>query len=275
LRKGAREWLIQNLRSQGREAEIAGVEPDDGKPSVPVAADAANHPDDLAGAELSEFNESPGDSQEAAPGSGTTVSTLVQSAKTDDLILLQRLALLLVEGRDSDGYRQLCHKVLAQFSATTEATAARRVAKASLLAPLPAEDTEIAARLAEYALTHSTGPKFIIQAWLGKGLAEYRCGNHAAALPWMEKILADPQTGSRIVNQVRAAAFATLAAAQHQLKQTANAKASLASAREALQASSLTDGAGNLDGNWQDTLYARMLAREARELIEGKEARTP
>lgn len=279
---GRRDWarsaLIAILRDQGSTEAIAELERDDAKqpePSAPVAADAIADTADLSDAialeEMSPTSTKPG-AEKSSPAPGGTIGTLAQSAKPDDTMLFMKLTSLLAEAGDLAGYRDACHASLEHYSASQDATAARRVSKACLLAPLPSADTEAAARLAEFGLANSTEPKFVVQANLGKGLAEYRLGHFASAVGWMEKVIADPQANSPIKSHVNAAAQAVIASAQHQLDQADHSRASLAQALAFLKTARTNSGDGAFASNWQDALIAQVLVRQASELIEGQKS---
>ncbi len=144
-----------------------------------------------------------------------------------------------------------------------------RISKLGLLAPLTnSTDTAQAAQMADQALAETTDPKLIIEAQIGKGLAEYRLGQFAGAIEWMQKVAAIPTKGSHTASLFNANAVAIIACAQQQLKQTDAARASLAQAKDALRAGR-PDSNNDLGTNWQDVLIAQALVREASQLIAG------
>jgi hypothetical protein len=69
------------------------------------------------------------------------------------------------------------------------------------------------------------------------------------------------------------AACFVLAMAQHQLRQTDNARVSLGKGREILNAKMPTLTGGHLGDNWDDWVTAHALLREAKALIEDQPAR--
>jgi tetratricopeptide (TPR) repeat protein len=180
-----------------------------------------------------------------------------------------QLAALLTETGDTNAYRLHCHNALSRF-VDKEGTTVRRVARGSLLSPLDAQDTEIAVRLAELVLTQTTDPQLLNQAWLGKGMADYRQGKFADAVASLAKAAAASRASSRTDAAINAAAFAVMASAQQQLKQPEKARASLTQAQNAVNVA--RGPAPDLRGNWHDILIAQVLIREARGLVEGQVA---
>jgi hypothetical protein len=172
---------------------------------------------------------------------------------------------------DVNGYRQLSHRALNLFQGKAGTTVVR-ISKLGLLAPLtnPA-DTAQAAQMADRALAETTDAKLIVETQIGKGLAEYRLGHFAGAIEWMQKVAAIPAANSHTASLLNANAVAIIACAQQQLNQTGPARASLARAKNALRAGR-PDSSNDLGANWQDTLIAQALVREASQLIAGTAA---
>jgi serine/threonine protein kinase/WD40 repeat protein len=174
-----------------------------------------------------------------------------------------RLAALLVETGDTNAYRLQCHKALG-YLGDKSSTAARHTSIACLLSPLAPADTQRAARLADRALSGNTDPKLQKEVWLGKGMAEYRLGNFAAALVWLEKAARVEKKDSHNLEPVTSAAFAVMASAQQQLKQPEKARTALAQAQTILKTARGTEA--QLGANWHDILIAQALVREASQL---------
>jgi hypothetical protein len=101
---------------------------------------------------------------------------------------------------------------------------------------------------------------------LAKGLAEYRQERFASATDWMQQVLS--RAGP--TPERDAAAWLVLALAQHQLKQTNEAGASLAKGREIIEAKLPKLDSGNLGEDWDDLIIAHALLDEAKALIEGQ-----
>ena len=180
-----------------------------------------------------------------------------------------QLAALLMETGDTNAYPLHCHNALSRF-ADKEGTTVRRVARASLLSPLDAQDTEIAVRFAELVLTQTTDPQLLNQAWLGKGMGDHRQGRFADAVASLAKAVAASRANSRADAAINAAAFAVTASAQQQLQQPEKARAALVQAQNALNVA--RGSTPDLGGNWHDILIAQVLLREARGLVEGQMA---
>jgi predicted negative regulator of RcsB-dependent stress response len=93
-----------------------------------------------------------------------------------------------------------------------------------------------------------------------KGLAEYRQGHFSTAAEWVQKVTPDRRDPNRTL-----AANMVLAMAQFQLKQTDQARVTLAKGVEFANAN-----VQNTQGpQWHDQLSARLFMQQAKALIEG------
>jgi serine/threonine protein kinase len=272
-REGAFDGLEQVLVAQGRSSETNAVElerqqflartaaiapveiaGDTNAPDMAPTSVAVISPDDLA--QQGRFTEAV---------SGFVQLTVKEPNHSKPYL---QLAALLLETGDLNGYRQLSHRALNLFQGKTGTTVVR-ISKLGLLAPLTNHtDTAQAAQMADQALAETTDAKLIIEAQIGKGLAEYRLGHFAGAIERMQKVAAIPTAGSHTDSLFNADAVAIIACAQQQLQQADQARASLAQAKNALRAGR-SDSASALGANWQDTLIAQALVREASQLIAG------
>ena len=169
------------------------------------------------------------------------------------------LAPLLVQTGDWGAYRKHCERVLSQFGETTDPAVAERMAKDCLMLPPPAASLVRFAKMADTAVaagpTNSSWPYYEFV----KGLAEYRLGHFASVLEWLQKVAAQEGMPART-----AQADATLAMAEFQLGQTNAARATLA---EGIKISETKLTPGRID--WNDSIIAEILLREAHELIMG------
>jgi len=272
-REGAFDGLEQVLVAQGHSSETNAVElrrqnflartaavalveivGDTNTPDIAAPAVAVISPDELA---------QQGRFAEAVPG---FVQLTVKEPSHSKPYL--QLAALLLETGDLNGYRQLSHRALNLFQGKPGTTVVR-ISNLGLLAPLiNPSDTAQAAQMADQALAETTDAKLIIEAQIGKGLAEYRTGHFEGAIEWMQKVAAIPTKGSHTDALFNANAVAIIACAQQQLNQTDQARASLAQAKDALRAGR-PDSNNDLGNNWQDVLIAQALVREANQLIAG------
>ena len=247
---------IERQQFLARTAAVAPVEiaGDTNAPDIAAPVVAVISPDDLA---------QQGKFAEAVPG--FVQLTLKEPSHSKPYL---QLAALLLETGDVNGYRQLSHRAVNLFQGKPGTTVVR-ISKLALLAPLtnPA-DTAQAAQMADQALAETTDAKLIIEAQIGKGLAEYRLGHFAGAIEWMQKVAALPTKGSHTASLINANAVAIIACAQQQLNQTEAARASLGQAKDALRAGR-PDSNNDLGNNWQDVLIAQALVREASQLIGG------
>jgi predicted negative regulator of RcsB-dependent stress response len=162
---------------------------------------------------------------------------------------------------------------VAHFAETTNAVPAERVVKVSLLTPAGAD---FLAALAPLAATASNslanasaldGRQKSLAAWRSFSLAlmEYRRGNYAGVEQWHEQTI-----GYHSESGVRTVTFQVMLAMTHyQTGKADQAHAELAQARQQIeeQFKSLQPGPG--DGYWFDWVFARILLREATELMAG------
>jgi hypothetical protein len=122
-------------------------------------------------------------------------------------------------------------------------------------------------KLADLAVTGTKDRWFLFV----KGLAEYRAGQHAEAVKWLERLGPDAHGA-----QIDASGFAVLARAQHRLGQKKQARAALHSG-QAIVAEKMPDPAAGrpFEGMWQDWLHCQILLREAEALFGKKVSSSP
>jgi hypothetical protein len=181
----------------------------------------------------------------------------------DDLLSFIKLTALLLETRNFASYSNVCHEALQRFASTQDRTIARRLSKSCLLAPLPGGDIKLAAKLARFAGEGPLEEKSARQARFGTGLADFREGRFDAALVCLNSMTNLPASPEPIRVQFRAANDAVAAMCQYHLGQTNTARTTLAHATEASKLEWSKIGIDDLGANWQDTLIAHILLREA------------
>jgi hypothetical protein len=98
---------------------------------------------------------------------------------------------------------------------------------------------------------------------LVKGLAEYRQGRFLSAIECINKTLTE--TGKEFVRDVQA--YAVLAMAHHQLKQTDEAHTAFAKGAEIERMKLAKLESGYLGENWLDWILAHAFMREAKEIM--------
>jgi WD40 repeat protein len=171
---------------------------------------------------------------------------------------------LLVAGGDLARYRKLCQQILGQFSGTTNPFIADRMAKDCLILPSSGADIEAISQLAETAVTAGSTESALPYFQCTKALAEYRLGHFARAVEWAHKSTDYPGDAARLVE-----AYMVSAMAQYRLKQTNEARATLA--RGMAKAGELTKiESGDIGDGWRDWIIAHALMKEAKALIEGQ-----
>ncbi len=173
------------------------------------------------------------------------------------------LAALLVY-TDLDAYRAHCKKSAERFGNTTDPVCAERIAKDCLILSSSGVDRAIAAKMAETSIRAGSNHPWISWFRLVKGLSEYRQGRLASAAEWAQTALSDE--GDCPQRDVEA--YAVLAMALHQLEKPQAASAALVKALEIAKTKLPQLDSGKLGGLWTDVIFANLLLREAKELMQ-------
>jgi serine/threonine protein kinase len=177
------------------------------------------------------------------------------------------LAPLLAMNRDFLAYEQLCRRIQATFTNTTNPYWAERLAIACLLYPNPGVDLHVADRLADNAVTLGSNQKdrlFYFQTC--KAMSSYRLGHYTEAITWAQKSLA----GSAVY--ASAQGCAVLSMANWRLGRPAEARQMLAKG-EALVPDN--PGVNPVYGWWADWLIAQVEINEAKALVESQSPEGP
>jgi hypothetical protein len=174
------------------------------------------------------------------------------------------IAPLLVQSGDRAAYEQLCEKITARFAGVTNPAIAYRMAKDCLILPRPGADLKVPGELAETAVTLGRGDSGSFPYFQScKALAEYRQGQWEGAISWARKAAESSSP------YPRGEAYAILAMAQHQLKQTDDSRAALKVCTEVVQGEMPKLDDGLLGGDWRDWIVVHALLTEAENQIEG------
>jgi serine/threonine protein kinase len=180
---------------------------------------------------------------------------------------------VLIEGGDTAGYEHFRQSAIAHFSGA-KYPFADRIVKISLL--LPANDQLLKALepqvdiAAQSISTNADANTDIFQAaWRSVSLAlmEYRRGNFEKAADWCHQSLNYPEN----ILPRTATARTLLAMSEQKLGNTGEARSQLQQAREIVdnKFKSQLDLGNPTQGFWFDWLFARILLKEATELIDG------
>jgi hypothetical protein len=170
------------------------------------------------------------------------------------------LAPLLARSGDVEAYRNLCARILLQFAKTSDPAIAERMAKDCLILPNSHGDFDTIGGMINTALAAGPDHPYWGYFQFVKGLAEYRQGHFSTAAEWVQKVTPDRRDPNRTL-----AANMVLAMAQFQLKQTDQARVTLAKGVEFANAN-----VQNTQGpQWHDQLSARLFMQQAKALIEG------
>jgi serine/threonine protein kinase/tetratricopeptide (TPR) repeat protein len=190
------------------------------------------------------------------------------------------LATALVKGGDFDGHRRLCVKIRERFGSKDTPDQAHLLAQACLMVP-PSnpEDLVTGSRLADMGVRLYKGDFRLFAYQSCKALGDYRQGRFASAAEWASKALSQPQYATE--NEIRAncrrvQANMVLAMSTYKLGQRNETHEALARGLEIADTKLPKIESGDLGPYWPDWVFADVLMREAKGLIEGgaKEATT-
>jgi eukaryotic-like serine/threonine-protein kinase len=172
------------------------------------------------------------------------------------------LAAIFIQTGDLENYRLHREKILRQFAETSDPVTAERMAKDCLVFPPPASDLSLITKMADTAIAigeNKPRPYFLF----AKGFSEFRLGRFEGAAEWMEKVIAFRGDIYRTVQ-----AQMVLAMAEHQLRKSDQAHATLAAGLEVADTRFPKAGKGSLDDQWNDWVIAHALIREAKSLLQ-------
>ena len=261
------QWQVEDLadvlRSQGKSAEaeqlLAKVLQPAALAQPQSAAAALRTRADLSGRH--------GKWKEAA----AELDKLLEVDASDPYAQL-KLAAVLAQAGDKDAYQVHCRKMLALFGGTNEPETLDKTAKACLLVPCTGPNLETASQMAAKALALGQESLWSSFLQLDNGLARYRRGDYAGAVDAMGKVIGQPMNVGRPLPPLErdVAAYAVLAMAQHQLKQTGAARESLAKATDLAETKLPHLGTNDLERDWVDWLIAHIFLREAKTVLGGE-----
>jgi len=176
------------------------------------------------------------------------------------------LAPLLVMNGDLSTYEQLCGKIQATFTNTTNPYWAERIAIDCLLRPNPVVDLHWADRMADTAVTLGSSQKDRLSYFqVCKAMSSYRLGRYAEAITWANKSL----DGSPAY--ARAQACAVLSMANWQLGRPAEARQMLAKSEALAPDIAPERGVDYFTGAWWiDWPISRIEINEAKALVESQ-----
>src|SRR6266446_257799 len=170
------------------------------------------------------------------------------------------MAALLAEAHDRPAYEQLCKRIPAAYSETSNPYIAWRIAEGCLLLPSSGADPRLVEQLATKAVTLGNRDSGIAYFQACKALWEYREGRFSQAVECAEKA----RTNSDVF--ARAEGCAVLAMAQWRLGLKDLARTAL-NQGDKLAPNISSTGAVDLGDGWLDWLIARILLDEATKLV--------
>jgi eukaryotic-like serine/threonine-protein kinase len=172
-----------------------------------------------------------------------------------------KLATLLVQIGDLEGYREYCRKAVERFGGVVDVPTAHRISKDCLILPDTGVDLGIVDRMADRCIAGGQSGPFSCT----KALAEYRQGRFASAAEWAEKTR--PYYAWE-VGWIGVQASATLAMARHRLGQSDLAQAALAKAQNIADQHLPMLDIADVGSHWLDVIISHALLREAKALIQ-------
>jgi Leucine-rich repeat (LRR) protein/Flp pilus assembly protein TadD len=175
-----------------------------------------------------------------------------------------RLAVILAQMQDREAYRAHCHALIELTGKSKKPEEMERTAKACSVLPLGDSDRAAVLRLAKSAASNETH-QYILYFRFAQGLAQYRAGDYAAADTTLSELAKTEIKNLNAVHRV-----CVLAMAQQRLGKASEAQATLALAETRAAEQLPKAGTRDLGNLWNDVIVARMLLKEARELIEKK-----
>jgi len=197
------------------------------------------------------------------------------------------LAPVLAQSEDLPAYQKHCHAMLARFGPAESPIIALRTAVVCAFRPVTGDDLDKASKLADKAVSISMfemwSPEYESYPWapfflLGKGLTEYRQGQFASAVDWLQRALTQAKQEASLKGEhtfpdldlaVRQAQTQfVLGMALYELKKPDEARDALADGKKIAQDTLPQLNSGDLTDRWPDVLIANSLMREAMQLIE-------
>jgi serine/threonine protein kinase/Tfp pilus assembly protein PilF len=175
------------------------------------------------------------------------------------------LAALLAHTSDRTNYDHFCSETQRRFRSVPDPTVAGATARDCLLMATSQLDVPTVTGWIEVALAAGTNHWAAASFEFTKGLAEYRRGNCAEGLGWLERALSREQEPGR-----RAQGFFVSAMAQVRLGNTNTAPALLKQGTELVENRLPKIENGLLGEGWIDWVIAHILRREARALLEDR-----
>jgi hypothetical protein len=174
---------------------------------------------------------------------------------------------LLAHAGDAASYRTTCRLLLDKvdgYKARPTPRLAEQLAKACLLAEV--DELNRVLGLLKVALGTGARAEWRPYAELARGMAEYRRGDHAAAVGWLEGCVRRDRAGMSAECQALRGFF--LAMAQHRLGKHDEAAKAYEQARKTW--AGLIEAVARGGDNWADVLRATVAEAEARGVLKGR-----
>jgi tetratricopeptide (TPR) repeat protein len=173
---------------------------------------------------------------------------------------------LLLHRGDLESYSRVCQAMLARFSSTDDLEVAEWTVKTCLLVPDAVRDLRPVLQLAERAVTGTEQWVLYRRFLVVRGMADYRAGNFAGAIDWLDTALSLEGDNYYHKNRYLAGTAHTfLAMAHHQLGHAQDARQALDQAHKLPQWTR-----PDLDRGDPSKLQLDLVRREAEQLLKGR-----
>jgi serine/threonine protein kinase len=171
----------------------------------------------------------------------------------------------LVEIGDLDSYRKRCLEMQERFESSDDTLLSERIAKLWLLTPKCPGDPAIPTRLVDRASASEATATKRLYYWVmsTKGIAEYRAGRPAEAVPWLKKAI-DAAPPTTLQCKALSGLFLSMALQRQNLQDPARQEYDRAA--EILDRHQSQYG-GDLGAEWCDWLMCQIIRREAEETL--------
>ncbi|MBL9171893.1 MAG: protein kinase [Verrucomicrobiales bacterium] len=173
-----------------------------------------------------------------------------------------RLAPLLVQVGDLEGYRKNCALEVERFGNTRDPNVAERLTKDCLILPESGANVDVLNAWTELAITQGQSSPDFPWFQFSKAFLEYRLGHYRPAAEWSRKVLSH----ARRDDVCRLDALMVLAMAHRKLGEVELARSAFAEAEK--QAARLpTAESGDVGAEWLDWIIAQVLLQESRKVM--------
>jgi tetratricopeptide (TPR) repeat protein len=172
---------------------------------------------------------------------------------------------------DVEGYRRVCREMMARFGRADDFKIAERAAKTCLLLPDAVSDLRPVLQISERNVTGTQQHWGYRSLMMNRGMAEYRAGNFANAIDWLNQSLSlRPAPWYWWSRYMDATAHAFLAMAHHRLGHAEQAREALHQATRVMDPRNEKNGVNEPQADWYDWMRLEIARKEAERLLKAK-----